>query len=130
MRIEDWDRSLRDYIARAATEPFAWGEHDCALWVSSFCDEVTGSDFASEWRGKYKTEAGAAKLMRSRGYKSVADIASDKLREKPVAFAQRGDAVLHPDGHLGLCDGRLSYFLTDGGVLSIPTLSCPRAWAV
>ncbi len=128
MRSEGWETILASYVA--APPPFAWGETDCALWTAGWVCLCTGRDYAADWRGKYRTKAGATRLMRQRGFKAPEDIADAHLNEIPVRLARRGDLLLHPEGNLGLCTGRQGVFLTETGVTRIDTLGCARAWAV
>ncbi len=130
MRKEGWEQVLAEYIRKAETQAFRWGAHDCALWVFRFCDEVNDTQHVKDWMGHYKTEAGAAKLMRKRGFANVAAVADSLVGIKPVRLAQRGDAVQHPQGHLGLCNGRMSYFLCEGGAVTFLTRDCVRAWEI
>lgn len=130
MRVPGWEGRLAAYIEAAQTEPFAWGSHDCALWAATWVQICTGGDYVSDWRGKYKTEAGAARLMLKRGYAGVEAIADDHLEEKPVRLAMRGDLVLHPSGALGICHGLRSLFVTADGLIAEKTLACPHAWGV
>ena len=129
MRKQGWELVLADYLL--AKPEFRWGVNDCALWVSSFCDDVTGSDHARKWLGRYDDEAGALALMAERGYANPEAVADANLKPKSILLAGRGDCVLHPQGALGLCDGRRSYFLTeDRGLIAWPTLKCLKAWEI
>ncbi len=121
---------LATRIQQAYHVPFQWGEHDCALWCADWVFEATGADLLSDWRGKYKTAAGAARLMKRRKFSGVAAIAAKHLPEINPAMAKRGDILLHPDGSLGVCYGRHGFFLTPDSVTTIPVGACPRAWAV
>nr|WP_247879102.1 hypothetical protein [Brucella sp. 6810] len=54
---------------------------------------VTGEDPLAKFRGKYKTEAGAARKMRQNGCENVKDVFETYLRLEPVnrLSARRGD---------------------------------------
>ena len=117
-----------DHIGHAP--PFAWGSNDCALWAARWVLAATGQNFLADWEGKYKTENGAARLMKKRGFSGPEDIAAAHLPPIPLTLARRGDLVLHPQGALGVCFGRTSYFLTLTGLTTLNTLDCERAWAV
>ncbi len=130
MRVENWESMLADYISQAVGRPFAWGEHDCALWAGRWVDIATGTSHVSDWTGKYNTRNGADSLMMQSGYESVEDIANKHLKAISVTIAKRGDLVLF-HGALGICEGRRSYVITDEkGIVAIPTLKCSRAWSV
>lgn len=130
MRIEGWESLLADYVREAYGFPFRWGSHDCALWAARWVRACTGNDFLSDWEGKYKTEGGARRLMKRRGFHSVEEIADRHLVEIPVELAKRGDLLLHPEGSLGVCFGRHGFFLAEHDVTMLDTLACPKAWAV
>ena len=130
MRAEGWEALLHDYLLEAESRPFAWGEHDCALWAAGWVRLSTGDDFASAWRGRYRTARGAKALMTRRGFSGVAAIASAHLCEIPVPLAQRGDLLLHPSDSLGVCAGARGYFVTESGLLAEAALACGRAWRV
>jgi hypothetical protein len=130
MRVQGWESILAEHIRQAYHATFAWGINDCCLWPADWVHKGTGTDFGSDWRGKYKTEAGAAKLMKKRGYTGPADIASEHLLEIPVPLAGRGDLLLHPEGCLGIGHGRHGFFLKADGVLMSDALACVRAWKV
>lgn len=129
MRIVGWESLLAAYIENP--QPFEWGKNDCALWSAAWVKQCTGHDFISKWIGKYKTEKGAATLMKKRGYRHPADIADDHLVIVPAMLARRGDLVLHPaQDSLGICNGLKSYFLTQSGYTAVNTNQCRRAWRV
>ncbi len=131
MRREGWESRLEAHIREAYSHAFAWGERDCALWAAGWVLAATGEDFLSNWRGRYTTAAGAAKLMKRRKFASVAAIATAHLPEIPVKLARRGDLLMHPVcGALGICYGRHGFFLTEGGVTMIDAGTCPVAWRV
>lgn len=130
MRVEGWESLLAGHILEAYSRPFAWGTHDCVLWCADWVRKATGTDHAERYRGTYHTAAEAKALLRRRKWKSPAAAADKILPTKPVALARRGDIVLHPEGPLGICHGPRSHFLTETGVLAVPTLSCVHAWGV
>jgi hypothetical protein len=130
MRVEGWESLLAAHIHAAYHQPFRWGQHDCALWASAWVGKAAGTDHGVLWRGKYKTELGAARLMKKRGYTVVEAIADAHLTVIPVPYAKRGDLVLHPQGALGIVTGRQSVFLMRERTESIDTLSCLKAWTV
>lgn len=130
MRFEGWEVILDRHIEEARGKPFEWGARDCALWSANWVRKATGIDLGAEWRGQYASEDEASALMLSRGFSCPADIASKHLDSIPVSFAQRGDIVKHGVGALGICFGRISYFLTPGGLASVPTKTCLAAWRV
>ncbi len=49
---------LASFLQRMASEPFRYGEWDCALAVANWVREATGIDPAERLRGRYRTELG------------------------------------------------------------------------
>lgn len=56
---------------------------------------MLGVDLAQTIRGKYKTEIGAAKIMKRRGYQSVEDALADRFPPVARLKAQRGDVGVY-----------------------------------
>lgn len=125
MRAEAWPEILANEIA-VADRPFVWGEWDCCLFAAHVVHAMTGEDFAKTFRG-YRTKNEALKLLQK--YGGVSGIASKFLTEIPTTFACRGD-VVEIDAALGICIGQWSMFLTETGLVKLPTLDSVRAWSV
>src|SRR5687768_18469658 len=110
MRLENWPRLLIEFLADE--KPFEWGSRDCSLFAADAVLCITGADPAKSLRGKYKTEKGAARILKRRGglEKVAANLAADnRMEEIPPLLAQRGDVVLidSPLGDaLGIIDMR------------------------
>lgn len=130
MRVQGWESLLIEHLDEMRRTPFEWGSNDCALSVARWVHICTGQDHSSDWIGNYKTERGAARKMRARGFTSAAKIVDAKLPFVSVPFARRGDIVLHPNGSLGICNGKISVFLGVEGAIDIETLCCIKAWRV
>lgn len=103
-RAHDWPEQLAAYIDERRQMPFAWGTNDCALFSADFVLRITGVDLAEGRRG-YRTERIARRhVLKAGGMRGLAD----GLRERPLAFSQRGDIVLVDiEGResFGLCIG-------------------------
>jgi hypothetical protein len=133
MRLTGWELRLADEVSAARDKAFQWGAHDCATWAFDVRKALTGEDAAAAWRGKYKTEAGAARVLRKLKCQSVEDLARSILGDALpiVLFAQRGDIVLGGDERaLGVCIGHSAVFLTATGWRDLPLRSCHFAWRV
>ncbi len=110
-RHPDWPERLKAAIEDARDLPFAWGTNDCALFACNVILEITGVDFAAEFRGRYDDRRGAIRTLNEiagLGLEALADHLAEKhnIAEVPVAFAQRGDVMLMdmPTGPaLGIC---------------------------
>jgi hypothetical protein len=133
MRLPDWEQRLSDFIADNMTKPFAWGEHDCALFGTACAAELTGTDEAAIFRGKYSTREGSALALRQYGKGTLLKTLDDLYQRKPVAFAQRGDLVWSA-GAVGVCDGAKAWFVgQDGdfeGLVTVPRREWTKAWAI
>lgn len=101
-RLPDWPERLAAYIDARRRQPFAWGQQDCALFAADAVLAITGRDLARPWRGRYRSAAGAARILREQG--GLHGMADDALPRLPhVGQAQRGDLLLVDiDGVLSL----------------------------
>jgi len=152
-RLEGWEIRLDRYLRESAEKPFAWGEHDCCLFVCNAIREMTGKDPAAEFRGRYKTRAGAYALLRRQTGPSgdgcvqptqkfdfveaitvICEICG--FPPVPVPLAQRGDVVIFADSEgtpaLGIValDGRTVLGLAINGLRRLAIDSALQAWRV
>jgi hypothetical protein len=133
MRLNGWELKLLDEVKAARAKAFEWGAHDCATWAFDVRKAMTGEDAASAWRGKYTTEAGAARVLRKLGCETVEDLARSILGNPlpAVLMAQRGDILLGgAERALGVCVGSDGLFLQPSGLVSVPLKACFSAWRV
>ena len=61
------ERRLAAYLSQSVRKPFAWGSHDCCLFVAGWIEAERGVDTAGGFRSRYRTELGAARLIRRAG---------------------------------------------------------------
>ncbi len=119
-----------------STVPFEYGKRDCCTWVADCVLELTGKDFIAEYRGTYKTEYGAMKVLARHGgmVQLLSKIYGKAIR---VEAARPGDIVVIDliNGAerigltCGLCTGDRAVFLTaQVGFVSFPVLHCIAAW--
>lgn len=135
-RPEDWPARLHLFFEEIRTQPFQWGERDCALTACDWIAILVGIDPAAELRGAYRTAIGAGRVMKPRG--GLEQIARDACvahgwQEVGASFARRGDVVLmdFPTGPaLGICDGARSAFVGRDGLQLMRTLDCRLAWRI
>lgn len=92
-RLPDWDRRLVRVTEKHMNLSGEWGASDCLLTVGDAIEAVTGTDLLAPYRGRYKTEKGAARLMRRNGCETVEDVFRAFFSLPPVGrlLAQRGD---------------------------------------
>jgi len=61
---QNWERECFDTFLRERTkQPFAWGTNDCALFAADAVLANTGTDIASDFRGKYNTQLGSLRTI-------------------------------------------------------------------
>lgn len=99
-RLEDWPDRLIVSAAHHAALPTSWGRSDCYLLGIDAVRAMTGREPWPEVRGSYRTEAGAARQLRRRGFQNVAEMWASAFPEIPVSMAGRGDlgVVRVPEG--------------------------------
>jgi len=144
-RFETWEQDLAEFLEAAANRPFAWGSHDCCLFVSEAIRIMTGTDIAEikHWRGNYHDETGAYftlfKSMRTRKFRTALDRLAQEFGFSVwshPALAQRGDAVLARDHEgreaLGIVDldGRWVVCLGQQGLIRLPAERILVAWKI
>ncbi|WP_429152115.1 DUF6950 family protein [Aeromonas hydrophila] len=132
MRHPDWQIRIITTIQAASERPFCWGENDCCLFVADVCLAACDKDPAAEYRGRYRTEIGAKRVLA----KTHGDIpaALDAMFDRiPVAMAQRGDALVF-DGPQGQTAGVMwagkVWAMTEVGARPIPDAVPQIAWRV
>lgn len=139
-RLANWQNNLSELIEANRHKPFDFKNHNCLMWAMNGIEVVIGEDYFSEYRGKYKSETEAVKLL-----KKIDDVTTSKelielkLGQKlqPTAFARMGDIVLASDeldgldlptdcrlfGPVpGICYGTISYFVGFDGLIEVETL--------
>lgn len=135
-RKPTWRADLTAFIEASRGSGFKWGENDCALWAASAYEAVTGFDPAHGLRGKYTTPAGALKALKKAGFETPEAIAEGRIGpQKPPAFALPGEMVaadlkaLGLAGNepslglsLGFCNGPICFFVSEDGLIELPTL--------
>ena len=130
MRLPGWEAALAAAVDDARSRPFQWGAHDCATWAFDVRRALTGQDAAQDWRGRYSTAKGAAKVLRRLGFDSLAGLSSAIMGDaiQPLS-AQRGDIVLC-EAALGVCVGSMAVFVAESGLTARPLSGAAMAWRV
>lgn len=131
-RRRDWPGRFFRLIGAARARPFAWGTHDCCLWAADSVEAVTGTDPAARWRGTYRDEIGALRLVRALG--GLPAVAALGGVEIAPGLAAPGDVglVTWPDGVacLGVCAGVSRWLVVgDSGLVTLHQRAA-RAWGV
>jgi hypothetical protein len=139
MRREDWTQHLHAVIEAARFKSFAWGQHDCCLFVADCIDAVMGTNYAATWRGSYESEEAAHNILQSTG--GIEAMLSGVFREIPKNFSSRGDVVLldlphQPEGlvrqPLGVVDLSGRHIATAGldGLKFAPLRFVIKGWRI
>lgn len=132
-RLSDWEARLGAYLEAVRERPHVYGEHDCALHGASVVEALTGVDHGAPFRGRYSTELGAARALRTIGAGSLEATFDQHLAPVPVAFAGRGDLVMTASA-IGVCIGGDALFVgQDGdqpGLVRLPRRLWAKAWKV
>lgn len=100
-RLENWRSRYADQMDKTRRTPFDWSESDCAVdFAFAAVEAITGHDMASEFRGKYKSEKDAFKILKSKGVDNLGDFMGLYLPEQHPSEARVGDLGIIPDGSL------------------------------
>jgi len=70
-RFNDWQQRLFVAIAARNAARFKYGGHDCCLAASDLINAFTDVDLMEDFRGQYKSAAGAFRLMRKYGFNDL-----------------------------------------------------------
>lgn len=130
MRLVNWEQKLTDYIELKQNQKFKWGKNDCALFAADCVKQITGIDYATEFRDKYKTEQGAREALKKYGKGTLLKTIDSKFtRYSSALLAQRGDIVYFQKA-LGVCIGKNCCFYDKHGMVFVPIINMEKAWKV
>lgn len=107
-RRTDWPERLAQAVDRGGRAGWQWGVHDCCTWTADVVAAMTGQDPLADIRGRWRTAAGAGRMLRRLGGLQAAVSARLGPPLPALVLAQRGDVVLlhTPQGDaLGVCAG-------------------------
>lgn len=145
MRQEDWPTELSSLIERRMDCPFDFPEFNCLMFAFETIEAMIGEDLSGDYRGKYKSEAEAKKLLKKVDNVSTSqELLIKKLGQelKPIAFGRMGDIIFLNEkvaelgdtagvdlfGPIpGVCYGTVSYFVGEFGLVPLPTLQMSSA---
>jgi hypothetical protein len=100
-RLPDWPARLMRFLSEQRAAPFAWGTADCCTLAADAVLALTGRDPMAAYRGRYRSETGARRLLARHG--GLEGLLRHVLGE-PMAnpkLAQRGDVGLAAAGAEG-----------------------------
>jgi hypothetical protein len=145
MKLPDWATRLDAWIAAANRMPFSYDPArglDCCRFTFSAIHAQTGIMIGQQFAGKYRTKREALLLMKSYSGKPSLQLCIHKLMAESgferveALMAQRGDAVLVPNGtsgdFFGVLDtnGRDVLGVGEFSVRRVPISIKCRAWRI
>lgn len=133
MRKSNWPSALHNFIDSRRDKPHKWGYNDCALFVADAVLEITGDDYAADFRGKYRSAKGSIKALKDRGFSDVSQVPESLFERIPVEKSMKGDVVsITIDNHvsLGICVGHMAAFTGPEGISFLSMSKIEKAWRV
>lgn len=143
IRYDDWQPRLFEAIAQRNTAVFDYGKFDCCLAGADLIVAITGDDPMADFRGRYKSAAGAARLLKRDGKGTllktlISLMPKQGSRRIPVASAGMGDLVLTKKGLHDLCRGQAcgiamgatAIFSGEVGWTHLPIDNCSAAFKI
>lgn len=132
-RIPTWRTALHETVEAHRRVPFAWGQHDCALFAADCIKAMTGLDLATGFRGSYHSASGAQRALKRAGYADLVALAANFFEETTPMMAGAGDiaAFETPDGWaLGVVVGERVTVLGPDGLGSLDRLDAAKAFRI
>lgn len=145
-RPSEWQSKMIGALNARRDKPFAWGDHDCALFACDIAMAVCGIDFAKSLRGRYDTRLGAYRVLRTFAGGALEEAAekiaqNHNCEEVPILLARRGDIVIarvvviaagtkRSQDSLGVCLGQNAAYASGVGFTHIPIIQARRAWRI
>lgn len=131
MRSEGWETRLAEELAAAVDRPFEYGVFDCLTWAFGVRAALTGQDDRPLWLGRYSTERGAARVLKSEGLQSLEEVGHRLLGSalRSPLFARRGDIAF--GGAFGIVTGETFVWPAEArGLMALPLADARVAWRV
>lgn len=92
-RLPGWEKKALDVLDRHMAQPLAWGVSDCLSVPADLCVVMTGVNILPRHLRRYRTEAGALRLLAKAGFSDVEEALNAAFpRIEGVAMARRFDA--------------------------------------
>lgn len=126
-----WEKRLNDVVEFHLSSAFEWGVSDCYQIPDDAVKAMTGKRLFDDI--EYSNEIGAAKALRSHGFKDVKEAFASKFEEIHPSVAGRGDIGVTPsDGSFAGGVFTQLGFMTKGpdGVKFLPFTEVKHAFKV
>jgi hypothetical protein len=131
-RLTDWRSKLSATIEAHRRLPFAYGRNDCALFVASCVEAMTGVDLAVLYRGRYTSANEAMQVLRAAGHDDVCALIALQFEEIHPALARAGDVMAFPAERtgwaLGIVNGERVTVLREDGLGTLSREQATRAF--
>lgn len=124
-RLPNWRARLTVYVDNVRRRPFAYGQHDCALFAAGALEAISGEDLAQELRGTYADLPSGRAAIQRMGYLDAIDMAKANLSRVPRHSLQVGDlaVVETPEGAaLGVVQGGAVFLVGQSGMMHVDML--------
>ena len=127
--LSERERRHRLWFAKMGAAEWAPDGMDCARFVASYVEAITGVDHAAPWRGYETVEDGQAAL-RAAGYDDHIALVASILPEIKPDDAVAGDVAVTAEGALCIVQGRLLIGAGDVRMVRLPRREMQRAFRV
>ncbi len=132
MRHDDWQSVLFEAVDAKKQTEFKYGQHDCCTAAADVIKTVFGIDLMDGVRGRYRSAAGASRVIRQEGFETLQLMVEARViaaggRPVPPAFAGMGDLVMTDQAlndqiageAVGICIGRKFLFPGEIGWINL-----------
>lgn len=83
------DAAIMRAIDKWCSEPFQWGRNDCLLSLADIIKDALGYDPAADFRNRYTTRRGAARVAKAHGgFRGALKRAARRHGWRPISPAQ------------------------------------------
>lgn len=135
MRRPDWPERLAELLENSRTQPFVWGQHDCAQFALKVLKAVDARDWSQLSFAPYRSARKAKRVLQEMGFENAQELAEALLGPAytPLREAKRGDlaAVPTPQGPaLGVVVGAQVAAPGKSGLVLTPLAQALACWRI